>query len=350
MENKNLNIAFYITHPSHVYLWMSIAKRIKSHHIYFISKPKDNLLDILNSFNVDYKIIGRHHNSLAMKVFYILKQLFYLGSFLKKQKIDLCIGMYSFDLAISSKFTKSKCLIVYSDNKHRWKGNKVEELFCNFFADFISCPKGDQKLNKRADFCFNGVVPLIYLHPEYFKPKFQALKKYNITIPYVIIKEKLGSSLHDKLSSKKLNIEKIINEISKYVNSIILIAPKQYYHPIVRSISGSADIHDLLYFSDLFIGDSGIMAFESSILGVPTIRYSDMIINIENDLAEYGIIENYTDIDQLLLRTKQILTDNKYKQISKNKSIKYIKSTGDTQNCILKGIFMIISFLEKDYS
>ena len=37
------------------------------------------------------------------------------------------------------------------------------------------------------------------------------------------------------------------------------------------------DMHDALYYSEMFIGDSQTMAAESAVLGTPSIRYNDFV-------------------------------------------------------------------------
>ena len=80
------------------------------------------------------------------------------------------------------------------------------------------------------------------------------------------------------------------------------------------------DIHHLIYFSSLFIGDSQSMIVESAMLGTPSIRYNSFVgkISILNELEDkYHLTSGiYSDNpDCLLEKTKQLLSTHQLKEV-----------------------------------
>ena len=94
------------------------------------------------------------------------------------------------------------------------------------------------------------------------------------------------------------------------------------------------DIHHLMAFSSLFIGDSQTMAAEAAVLGVPFIRFNDFVgkISYLNELENhynlgYGIDTH--NLDQLFKKVQELLIKNDKKKFFKIKKDKMLSEKID---------------------
>lgn len=72
------------------------------------------------------------------------------------------------------------------------------------------------------------------------------------------------------------------------------------------------DIHHVLYFADLYVGDSGTMSSEAAMLGTPSIRTNTMVgdddENVFKELEErYNLLRSYDDENQAFRAIEQLL-------------------------------------------
>lgn len=339
-----MNIAFGISHPLHMYVWKGIIKRLENHHIFVIAESKKCVLELLRHYGIEHIVIGPHHKNIAMKILGMMRKTILLREFLIKTDIDLGIWVYNVPIAIASKLCGSKSLIFYNDNEHRWRGDKPEEFICNKFANFIAIPIGDGKLMDKATFTFGGVLPLAYLHPNYFKPKKEILEKYELEEPFIVLREREFAAVHDIKLDEVIDIEKYIKELEKY-GDIVFVLGRGGNRKGVKNVECSPDIHHLLYFASLFVGDSATMCEESAILGTPTLKVSKLKKCTDDQLINKGILEYYDSREIALKRAKELLENNE-KEEWRKRAKRYCEECGDVQTQILDGIEDIIKKIE----
>ena len=139
---------------------------------------------------------------------------------------------------------------------------------------------------------FYGFKELAYLHPNCFTPKRKKIHSIiNNENRYFFIRLVSLQSTHD-LGKKGITDEilKRIIDLLKPFGEIVISAERKL--PIefekYRLLTNYNDIAHLLYFADLFIGDSQTMASESAILGTPSIRFNDFSgkISVLNELEK----------------------------------------------------------------
>lgn len=340
-----MKIVFDILHPTHVHLWNSIIKNMKNHEISIIAKPKKCVIELLNYYGLQHKCIGINYLNLLDKVSGTFNRTFRLKNFIQKRNIELGIGMYTGHLAIASKICGFKSLTFYSDNDHLWRGDKADEIICNLFSDYIAVPAGLGRLTKRAAFTYNGVKELAYLYYKHFIPKKEILEKYELEDPYIIIREPSFTALHDIGLDEVIKIEKYIKKLKKY-GDIVIIPGNRKKISGVKNLVCSPDIHHIIYFASLFIGDCTSTNIESAVLGTPTIKVSKLWTPLDRQLIENKILEYYDDGDFALQRASEILENDEKNEWRKNAREFNMKS-GDVQVQIVNGIKDILKKIEQ---
>ncbi|MFB6130628.1 MAG: DUF354 domain-containing protein, partial [Salinigranum sp.] len=71
-------------------------------------------------------------------------------------------------------------------------------------------------------------------------------------------------------------------------------------------------VHHLLYYADLFVGDSGTMSSEAAILGTPAVRANSMVADDTESIFrelehEYGLLYSFADERRALRQVERLL-------------------------------------------
>ena len=311
-----MRILFHLGHPAHFHLFKNVISGLVSigYQTDVLIKKKDILEELLKHSGIVYKNIlpgGRADNILSIGIG-LIKQDYELLRYSIRRKVRLLVGT-SASIAHVGKILNIPSMVVNEDDA------AVVPLFSKLaypLATKIVSPdvchngKWDYKTIK-----YNSYHELAYLHPENFVPDESVINKYKLSVPYFLIRfVKLGAHHDTGISGISDDIAlKIINKLKSFGRVVIsseksLTADLEKYRLNINPI----DIHNVMAFSSIYIGDSQTMAAESGVLGVPFIRYNDFVGKIgyldelENKYClGFGITSNeeaklYNTVERLL--------------------------------------------------
>jgi predicted glycosyltransferase len=140
---------------------------------------------------------------------------------------------------------------------------------------------------------YNGYHELAYLHPDLFEPNRNIASRYTAdSNPYFLLRFAKLTAHHDtgirgidsRIASRLISMLEPHGKIYITSERELETEFERYRLPI-----RSADMHHVLAFSDLYIGDSQTMAAEAGCLGVPFIRCNDFVgrIGYLRDLEDH---------------------------------------------------------------
>jgi hypothetical protein len=122
---------------------------------------------------------------------------------------------------------------------------------------------------------------LAYLHPHHFEADKKVVEKYfDADTPYYIMRFSSLNAYHDsgikginsEIAQRLIDILKPFGRI--YITSERGLEPQ--FEPYRIKIN-TLDMHHVMAFSELYIGDSQTMAAEAGVLGVPFVRFNDFV-------------------------------------------------------------------------
>lgn len=315
-----MHYLFYLGHPAHFHLFKYVIGALKSkgHQVTISCKKKDILEELLSNAGYSYtNILPEGRNDSKAGIFYgMIKRDYRALRLVRKCKPDILIGTSVENshltrlLGIPSiNFNEDDASVVplYAKLSYPWASVILSPDVCDN-------GKWNHKTVK-----YKGYHELAYLHPDYFTPDKKIVKKYfNPDQDYFILRF-AGLKAHHDFGAKGINsntARRIINILSDYGNVYITSEIKldeelEKYRMSINPL----DIHHVLAFAGIYIGDSQTMAAEAGVLGVPFIRYNDFVgrIGYLNDLENkyelgYGI--RFGDEALLLSRIKELVSDN----------------------------------------
>ena len=329
-----MRILFDLGHPAHVHYFKNLIKLLKKNgsQVLIVAREKDVTHSLLKYYNMPYLSRGKGSKTLSGKLFYLFKANLQLYKYSILFKPDLFISFASpYAAQIAHFFNKPH--ISFTDTEHAKLG------IASFlpFTDTIITPKSFKGHLGHNHIKFDGYMEDAYLHPKYFKPDENILKKLNLTNKekYVVLRLVSWDASHD-IGQKGFNIETLIKLIAEIKNHArVFISAENKIPKILKKYQLSinpTEIHDVLSFAELFIGEGATMASECAIMGTPSIYINTLSAGTLEDQEQKGILYLFNSSSGLIEKAREILTNPKVKKQTKQISIDLFKNKIDINN------------------
>jgi predicted glycosyltransferase len=168
-------------------------------------------------------------------------------------------------------------------------------------------------------FKYSGFKELAYLHPNYFKPQRESLKRYGLeNCDFVFIREvSSGSADYRHLVMGQLS--RICPHLKALGFKIVLSLEekslrKQFEKDCIILEEPVEDIFSLLHFATLTISSGDTMARESCLLGTPAIYTGGREMAINKELERKGCFFKVQGDSQVLEAIRKIIENDIKKQ------------------------------------
>lgn len=288
---------FFLGHPAHFHLFRNTIDALisKGHKVFILIKKKDILEDLLKHSGHEYVNVlpdGRADGKIGIAIG-VIKKDWELLRFCLKNKPDLMMGT-SAEIAHVGKFLGIPSMNFNEDDAGIIKTfAKLTYPFSTHVVSPIGCD--NEQWNKKT-IAYNGYHKLAYLHPNRFAPDLNVVHKYFSTEkPYYLLRFAKLNAHHDAgIQGISTDIaQKVIDLLTKtgnvYITSERELEPQfEKYRLKINPL----DIHHIMYYADIYLGDSQSMAVEAAMLGTPSIRFSDFSgrISVLEELEhKYGL-------------------------------------------------------------
>ncbi|MCK4998525.1 MAG: DUF354 domain-containing protein, partial [Anaerohalosphaera sp.] len=195
---------------------------------------------------------------------------------------------------------------------------------------------------------FKGVWPQSYLAPRFFTPDPDKLRQYDIDPdqPYIILRTVAWEAAHD-VGHKGVDLQtltEVVNGLSKF-GRVIICSEKplpaelaQFQNPVPVE-----DVHHLLAFATLYIGEGASMAAEAAVLGTPAIYCNPLPLGYVKAMADdYQLITIADDFQHALIIADQQLTDPDFHSQYQQRSQAFIDQSDDLTDFMLETIKQVV--------
>lgn len=277
-----MNILIQLCHPAHFHLYKIVAKNLMAdgHKVFILIKTKDILEDLLKQSGLPYcNILKEAHRKTKMGILCdLLVRDLRMYRFLRKNRIDLLTGS-TVEVAQVGWLARKLRVNTGEDDMD------VVPLFPKMAGPFIETMLSPRVCNNYSlepkSVKYESYHELAYLHPHHFEADKSVVEKYfSADSPYFILRFSSLNAYHDDgIKGINTDIAQNLIDILKphgrvYITSERELEPQfeQYRIPIK-----TLDMHHVMAFSTLYIGDSQTMAAEAGVLGVPFVRYNDFV-------------------------------------------------------------------------
>ena len=311
-------VLFIISHPAHFHLFKNTIRAIEAdgYKTIVVIRPKDVLEQLCQEAGMEYiKVSERSRTTgkigLALS---LLKKTWEVSKIVRKQRPDLMIGSDGVIAYVGKLFgiPSFDC-----DEDDAEATPLFAKMFYPFFTGIITptiCSVGRWDAKKIGHHSYHE---LAYLHPNQFKADPGKLKEYGIPQdkPFYLIRFAQLTAHHDTgihgidTSTALRLVQMLKSNGNIYITSERPLEPElETFRIHIRPI----DIHHVMAFADMFIGDSQTMAAEAGVLGTPFVRLNDFsgrlaYLNEIENVYQLGFSHKATDIDGFFQSIQQWL-------------------------------------------
>ncbi len=276
-----MRILVQLSHPAHFHFYRYSIENWKrdGHEVFILIKTKDILESLLEEAGIPYYNINEnvHRGSKFGMLWDMVVRDWRVLCFCVKHKIDLLTGS-TVEVAHVGWLLRKPAICVGEDDA------ATIPLFVKSIKPFlqvrlspVTCRCGSLE-NKTIHYA--GFMKLAYLHPNKFTSEVKVLAKYGISTekPFFLVRFASLRAHHDTgingFSTEKA--QGLINVLSKYGD--IYITSERELEPQFEKYRlhiNPLEIHHVMAFAKMYIGDSQSMAVEAAMLGVPSLRFND---------------------------------------------------------------------------
>ncbi|CAG0951503.1 MAG: DUF354 domain-containing protein [Candidatus Methanoperedens sp.] len=327
-----MKIMIDIGHPAHVHFFKNTiwALEKNGHEVMVTARDKDVAVDLLKAYNIPHIVLSSMGSGKIGLVKEWLIRDYKLLILAKKFKPDIITGILNPSVAHVSRLIGKKA-IIFNDTEHA----TFAEAITYPFIDVICTPSCFKKDLGKKQVRYNGYHELAYLHPNYFTPNPTVLEKLGLNKDekFIILRFVTWGASHDVGQHGIQNKIELIRTLEEYGRVFIssegqLEASLEKYKINISP----ANIHDLLHFASLYIGEGATMATEGAILGNPSIYVSSQVGTMGNFIEleqKYGLIFSYNNQNEALKKAIELLKKPNLKQDWRNKREQLLKDKID---------------------
>ena len=191
-----MKVLFDLGHPAHVHYFKNLIELLQKHghRVLVIARKKDVTQKLLKNYKIPYKSRGEGSKTLIGKFFYLFKTNLKLYHYSKLFKPDIFVSFAS-PYAAQIAFYFNKPHIAFTDTENAKLGIAA---FLPFTSAVVT-PKSFKNPLGKNHIKFDGYMENTYLHPNYFKPSAEILKKLGLSIEerYVVLRLVSWDASHD---------------------------------------------------------------------------------------------------------------------------------------------------------
>lgn len=278
-----MKVLFMISHPAHFHMFRYTIANLQrdGHEVVVVIRPKDVLEQLCKNAGMPYYKVKDRPKKWGMfgLALFLIEKIIEVWRIARKEKPDILIGSDGV-LAVVGKLIHRPSFECYEDDAEAIAlyARMFFPLYTGLIApDCCSAWKWEKK-----KISYKSYHELGYLHPNQFTADKQVVEKYGIKTdePYFLIRFARLTAHHD------VGIHGMNTEIAQHVidmlkpHGTIYITSERELEPQFEQYRikiDPLDMHHVMAFATLYIGDSQTMAAEAGVLGTPFVRFNDFV-------------------------------------------------------------------------
>lgn len=272
-----MRVLFQLGHPAHFHLFKNTIADLQrdGHETFILIRKKDILEDLLKKSEMPYiNILPSGKKS----VFTLMLRLWRVFWFTLTHRVNILIGSTPEVAQVAWLLRRRSVVMAEDDASIVPQFIKVVKPFVDNYLSPVSCNNG---VLERATTHYEGFHKLAYLHPNRFTPDPAVVDRYfDHSKPYFLLRFAQLNAYHDVSANVHGINDKIAVKLIEILSphGKVFITSERELSPELecyRLNINPLDIHHLMAFATLYIGDSQSMAVEAAMLGTPSIRFND---------------------------------------------------------------------------
>lgn len=304
------NILIDLGHPAHVHLFRNAAQDwlAQGHRVLFSALDREMILYLLDVYRLPYRVTyKRRRGRLALLVELAFRALA-TWRIARQFQADLFVSFGNPTVGLPARLM-GKPYLALTDTEH---ATEQHALF-KPFATVIATPTVFNRDLGPKQVRYAGYHELAYLHPDEFTPDPAALEPLGLTHGdcFFVVRFVAWGATHDvgqhgfSLDEKRA----LLRELAAYGRVLLSVEGDvdPEFQPYVTAFPPE-QIHHLLAFATLYVGEGGTMLTEAAILGTPALFVSSLRAGNWDDLRDnYGLLYFYDSGQEALQKARELL-------------------------------------------
>ena len=296
-----MRVVVTVQHPAHVHFFRPIVERLRErgNDVRIFAREKDVALDLLEHYELGHTVLAGKPDSLGGLARTQATYEFRLLRAAREFDPDVMTAIGGTAVAHVSRLVDARS-VVWVDNEGIF-GHRITTPF----AHAVCTPRRFRENFGGKHVRYDGYQELAYLHPDRFEPDSGRLLRHGVDPDdrYAFVRFRDWSALHDvgeagfSGADKRELVESLSDHGTVYVSSESPLPSGFDAHrlPVPPHL-----VHDLLYYADLYVGDSATMSTEAALLATPAVRCQSFAGDGDDmsnfvELAEHGLLYSTDD-------------------------------------------------------
>lgn len=288
-----MKILFNIGHPAHVLLFRYVIIKLRQdNEVIVTAKDKDITYSLLNNYNISYIPLGKPYKGMLAKLAGSSRFIVKIILIILIKRVDILVSQNSFYNLIASFITFKHCITLLTVD-----GDPLSRIY-RYFPTQIITSDSFQKSIKNNHLKIKGIFVAAYINQNTFDldsitPK-DRFHKSQVFLRFV------DWNAYDDFGKEGIDIaqKQRLIEVIRY-NDKIPILSSESPDPNLNAESLKCpftEFHEYLFNNVCcYIGDSGSVAAECGLLGIPAIYISDKKHGFLEDLERsYGLVKCFS--------------------------------------------------------
>lgn len=317
--DTGLRVLFDVGHPAQVHLFRNAIDELgdRGHETFVTSREKDVTVDLLDAYGIPHQPLTARGDSLPSLVVELLAREVRLLGVARRFDPDVIVSRLGPVPAHVATLVGCRHVAVNdTDIDSRWL-RRVYHGVTLPFVDTVCAPESFELAVDSEDRRPLDVQELAYLHPDYFEPDPSVLEAQGIDPeePFFVVRVAGWDAYHDVgyggLSPDALR--ELVGVLGAHGRVFVSaegdLPPDLEEH---RLATDPADVHHVLHYADLYVGDSGTMSTEAAVLGTPAIRTNTMVGPDDEPVFralehQYGLLRSFADETEAIRAVEDVL-------------------------------------------
>lgn len=334
-----MKVLIDIGHPAHVHFYKNTIKELESrgHEVLVTARDKEVTVKLLNAYGIEHTVLSSMKQGKGNLIKEWIIRDYKLLQISRKFKPDVLTGILNPPVAHVSWLLRKKS-IIFNDTEHATFAQKITYPF----SDVICIPSCYMNPVGIKNVVYEGYHELAYLHPKYFTPNSSVLQEMGLTEDdrFIIVRFVSWGAHHDVGHHGIKDKIQFINELEKY-GKVIITSEKELEPELEQyKLKVSPEkLHDLLYYSTLYIGEGSTTASECAILGTHAIYINTLKLGYTNEQeSKYDLVYNFSNENGVFEKAIELLKNPNLKEEGKKKREKLLEDKTDVTKFMLATI------------
>jgi len=302
-----MKVLVEILHPAHVHFFRNAIRAWieRGDDVLVLSREKDCANDLLEAYGIPYESISSLPRTQVGLVVEMIRRDWLMARACARFKPDVLVGIMGVTIAQVGRLTGRPAIVFYDT-----ENATITNRFVYPLASAVCTPECYQGKVRGHHVTYAGYHELAYLHPDRFSPDPDVVRKAGLTPgeDYFVLRLVSWQASHD-VGEKGLSatfVRGLVNRLSAH-GRVLISGEGELPDGLDahRFQAGVTDMHHVLAFAKLLVGESATMASEAAVLGVPALFISDTGRGYtDEEEHRYGLVFNFKRNETAGIETK----------------------------------------------